>query len=54
MKDDAVVEALTRQLLDAGDVLGREIGPQLDHDAAILQIHIKGILEVLRLGGASG
>ena len=38
MEDDAVVEALARQLLDPGDVLGREIGAQLDHDAAVVEV----------------
>ena len=32
MEDDAVVEAFAHQLLDARDVAGREVGPQLDDD----------------------
>ena len=31
--DDAVIEAFARQLLDARDVVGRQVGAQLDDDA---------------------
>src|SRR3954465_2838468 len=34
MEYDAVVEAFVDQRLDALDVFGREVGPQLDHDGA--------------------
>src|SRR6185312_16430205 len=34
VKDDAVIETLARQLLDARDMVGREIGSELDDDAA--------------------
>ena len=35
VEHDAVVEALLHQRLDALDVLGREVGAQLDHDIAL-------------------
>src|SRR3954463_2736381 len=34
MEHDAVVEAFVDERLDALDVFGREVGPQLDHDVA--------------------
>jgi hypothetical protein len=37
VKDDAVVEALVGQFDDAGDVLGRDLGQQLDIDGAVLE-----------------
>ena len=46
MEDDAVIEALARQLLDALDVLGREIGPQGDHDFALRGVHDQRVLGV--------
>ena len=35
VKDDAVVEAVAHQLLDARDMTGREVGPHFDHDIAL-------------------
>ena len=36
VKHDAVVESLAHQLLDAGDVAGREIGAHRDHDLPLV------------------
>ena len=35
VEDDAVIESFARQLLDALDMLGREVGPELDHHASL-------------------
>src|SRR5262245_15537688 len=42
----AVIEALAGQLLDAAHMAGRDVGPELDHHAAMRQIHIDGVLGV--------
>ena len=49
MEDDAVVEALARQLLDALDVLGREVGAQRDDDAALGRLHDERVLGVFEV-----
>ena len=46
MEDDAVVLALARQLLDLGDVLGREVGAHLDDDAAVLEVDVERVFLV--------
>ena len=46
VEHDAVVEAFARQLLDALDVLGREVGAQRDDDAAFGGLHDEGVLGV--------
>jgi hypothetical protein len=46
MKDDAVIETLTRQGLDALDMAGRKIGPERDHDAALGGFEDERILRV--------
>jgi hypothetical protein len=35
MENNAIVEFLVRKLLDASDMVGRKIGPKLDHNAAL-------------------
>ncbi len=35
MKDHTIVKALLGQFLDAGHMVRREIGPKLDHNAAM-------------------
>ena len=50
MEYNTVVEMLLGQLLNALDMLGREIRPQLDGDAAILRVEIKEMI-VCRSGG---
>jgi hypothetical protein len=45
-------EPLARQLLDPRHVLGREVGPQLDHHAAGLEVHVEHVLEILTVGAA--
>ena len=53
MEHDAVVEPVARQLLDALDMVGREIGPQLDDDAAAVEIEMELIFaRVVRRAGA--
>ena len=37
VKHDAVVETLVRQLADAADMLGRQVGAQRDDDVAVVQ-----------------
>ena len=44
MEYNTVVEMLLGQLLNAFDMLGREIRPQLDGDAAILRVEIKEMI----------
>ena len=51
--DDAVVEMLAHQLLDPGDMLGRQVGPQLDHHPAIGEVDVERVLEVGGLGGVA-
>jgi hypothetical protein len=46
MERNAVVEAFARQLLDALDVLGRQIGAQLDDDAALGRLDDEGVLRI--------
>src|SRR3546814_4126456 len=43
MEHDAVIEALPRQFLDAGDMLRRQVRAKLDHDTAGLQVHVEGV-----------
>ena len=50
MKHDAVVEAFARQLLDALDVLRREIGAQLDHDRALAGFDDERVLGIFVVG----
>ena len=42
----AIIEILPRQLLDAGDMIGRQIGAQRDGHATILQLQIQGVFEI--------
>ena len=53
VEDDPVVEALAGQLLDARHVLGREVGAQLDHHAAALEIYVQHVFQILSVGGAA-
>ena len=46
VEDEAVVEALAGQLLDARDVLRGLVGEQLDQDLAVLQFHYQGVFGV--------
>ncbi len=48
MELQAVVEALGHELLDARDVLRRQIGPQPDRDLAGLELHDEGIGRIVR------
>ncbi|MNW11041.1 hypothetical protein D3C71_2083930 [compost metagenome] len=50
MEDDAVVEALTGQLLDAGDVVRCQVGAQFDDHAAVLEVEIEGVFRIQGLG----
>ena len=50
---DAVVEALARQLLDALDVLGGEVGAQLDDDAALGRLDDERVLRIVQAIGVS-
>ncbi len=50
MERHVVVEAFARQLLDALGVLRREVGPQLDHDAALGRLDDDRIL-LVQIGG---
>ena len=43
MELQAVVEPLLDERLETLDMLGREIGPKLDDDAAVFQVEIDGI-----------
>ena len=47
MEDEPVVELALHQRLDLGDVLGREIGPQLDDDLAVLGRQDQRVLRVV-------
>ena len=47
----AVVEALAGQFLDPRDVVGREVGTQLDHHPAGRDVHVEGVLGIERLRG---
>ena len=49
-----VVIAFARQLLDALDVLGREIGPQLDDDPPVLGVDQQRVLRIGAGGQRSG
>jgi hypothetical protein len=51
---DVVVEALLGQQLDALDVLGREVGAQLDEHTAGFQLDDEGVLGVGCLGKRKG
>ena len=53
VEDDAVIGAFARQLLDAGDVAGRQIRQQLDHDLALGRLHQKRVFRILDLGHLS-
>ena len=46
VKDDAVIGALARQLLDARDVAGRQVGQQLDHHLALGRVHHDRVFRV--------
>ena len=46
VEDEAVVELLLHQRLDLGDVLGRPVGPEQDHDLAVLRRHDDGVVGV--------
>src|SRR5215475_3149510 len=46
VEEDAIVLALARQLLDLGDVLGRQVGTQLDDDAAVLEVDVERVFLV--------
>ena len=48
MKDDSVVKTFARETLDALDMLGRQVGAQFDHHAAILQFEVEDILQIER------
>ena len=48
MEDDAVIEALAGEQLDALDMAGSEIGTQLDDDAALGGFHDEGVLGIER------
>src|SRR5690606_1927397 len=50
VEHDAVIEALACQLLDARDMIGREVGAHLDDDAALRRIHDQRVFGVLDLG----
>ncbi len=52
MEGDIVVFALGSEVLDLGNVLGRDIRHQLDHDRAILQLDGQEVLVGLGLGSA--
>src|SRR5438552_945120 len=41
-----VIEALARQLLDAGDVTGSKVGPERNRHPPALEIHIEGVFEI--------
>src|SRR3954447_20234718 len=43
VEHDAVVEALTNQLLDARDMARREVGPHLDGDGALRSLEDQGV-----------
>src|SRR5260221_7563976 len=53
VEDDAVVEAVARQLLDPRDGLRREIGAHFDDDAAGRHVEVEGVLEIGCAHGAS-
>ena len=46
MERQPVIETLPHQFLDARDMVGREIGTQLDHDAPIGQIEVKRVFGI--------
>ena len=46
VEHDPVVEALADQLLDARDVLRREVGPQLDHDVALCGLERQSVFVI--------
>jgi hypothetical protein len=50
MERHVVVIALARELLDALGMLGREVGPQLDHDAALAGVNHDRI-RLVEIGG---
>ena len=49
MEHDAVVEALTRELLHPLDMLRREVGAKQNGDASVLEVEQEDIVE--RIGG---
>ena len=53
VEDHAVIGALAGQLLDAGDMAGRQVGQQLDDDLALGRLHDERVLAVLDLGHLS-
>ena len=50
MEGDIVVEMLLGELLDALDMLGREVGAQLDGDAAVFGVEIEQLVFGARHG----
>src|SRR5471032_1771257 len=46
MEDDAVVLVLAGELLDLRHMLRREVGMHLDHDAAVLEVDVEGVVLV--------
>src|SRR5688572_24411923 len=50
VEDDAIIEFLTRQLLDAGDMVRCEIGAERDHGRALRRLEDERVLGVLDLG----
>src|SRR5690606_13312674 len=46
VKDNAVIKALARQLLDARNMARRQIGTHFDDDSAVLQFKIEGVFQV--------
>ena len=46
VKDDAVIEMLARQFLDPCHMVRRQVGAQLDLDAAIFEVEIKRVFKI--------
>src|SRR5262249_44606266 len=44
VEDNTVIEAFLGKLLDAGDMVRREIGPELDLHPSGLELHINGVV----------
>jgi hypothetical protein len=43
MKDDSIVEAFRDELLDMGDMIGREVGTKLDDDRPFRRLKRQGV-----------
>jgi hypothetical protein len=43
MEDNPIIKAFAGQLLDACDMVGCELGFELDHNASVLQLNDKRI-----------